>query len=72
MISKESALRILDFIEKERRETNNASTNVKSYDDVDYRILAAKVAEKAGYSNRQEWTEELRNNPGTQFAKSGQ
>lgn len=59
-------LTLLDEIEEIRQK---AAENPEHY-PVDYiiRLISAVVAKHAGYSNRMDWTKELKKNPDSKYA----
>lgn len=66
IITKESALQILDKIDAYRRKYVNQRAIPFDYD---MRVVAAFVAEAAGFDGRTEWTDALKKNPDSQYAK---
>ena len=62
IISKEAALAILDRIDKIRRRNDHFS-------DYNLRAACAIVAEAAGYKDRTDWTNLLRDDPTSEYAK---
>lgn len=65
-MDKEECLEILDELDTIRRRTE-----YRPADSADYvlRVACAIIAEKAGFKSRTDWTEELRKDTKTEYAK---
>lgn len=61
-----NVLQILDKMDKFRREHQNEKTSPADYC---MRVLEAIVAEAAGYTERNEWTEILKADKSTEYSK---
>lgn len=67
MLSKETALKILDAIDAIRREEDYKPMGGDSFE---CRKICADIAREAGFKDRAEWAAMLRNDPQTLFAKA--
>lgn len=61
-----NALQVLDKMDKFRRDHQNEKI---AHADYCMRFMEAIVAEAAGYSNRNEWTEILKADKSTEYSK---
>lgn len=69
MVDKAIALKVLDTIEDMRINDNPCFGNGKGLNDYDYRVMAAYIAESAGFYDRNEWTTLLKADMKTKYYK---